>query len=43
MPELMAYMSKHLPLLTQGMGEQQPDMEVRFQGDIFVSGLYVTA
>ena len=37
--ELMAYMSEHLPRLTRDKGDQTPDMVVRFEGAMFVSGL----
>ena len=36
-PNLMAYMSKLLPLLTQDNGERIASMEVRFQNALFVS------
>ena len=36
-PNLMAYMSKLLPLLTQDYGERIASMEVRFQNALFVS------
>jgi hypothetical protein len=36
-PNLMAYMSKLLPLLTQDNGERIASMEVRFQNAFFVS------
>ena len=35
---LMAYMSKLLPPLTQDNGERMPSVEVRFQNTLFVSG-----
>ncbi|MDX2202337.1 MAG: caspase family protein [Hyphomicrobiaceae bacterium] len=37
--ELMSYMSKQLPQLTTSIGNQSLGMEVRFQSEIFVSGL----
>jgi uncharacterized caspase-like protein len=39
MNELTTYMSKHLPRLTTDKGGQSLGMEVRFPGEIFVSGL----
>jgi uncharacterized caspase-like protein len=37
--ELMSCMSKHLPRLTADKGSQSLGMELRFQSQIFVSGL----
>ncbi len=39
MTELTTYMSEQLPMLTREKGEQHPGMEVRFQSEMFVSGL----
>jgi uncharacterized caspase-like protein len=37
MSELTAYVSAHLPMLTDG--RQHPEMDQRFQGSLFVAGL----
>jgi len=37
--ELMDYMNENLPALTAKHGRQKPGIEVRFQSEIFVSGL----
>jgi len=37
--ELTSYLSEQLPRLTQNKGRQEPAMEIRFQSELFVSGL----
>jgi hypothetical protein len=35
--ELVAYLTRHVPALTKGA--QTPEVEMRFDGDIFAAGL----
>ncbi len=37
--ELTSYMARHLPRITKGKGDQIPGIEVRYENEIFVSGL----
>jgi len=39
--ELTSYLSDQLPRLTQNKGRQEPAMEIRFQSELFVSGLWL--